>query len=71
MEWRGILLRNLSSCSPRVKLPLLVFLPTVNVGGRDVVGIEFFVFSEIYEVRVFPLKSWRLVTYKGFPSVFV
>ncbi len=39
MERRRIFLR---------KLPLLVFLPTVNVGGRDVVGIEFFVFSEVY-----------------------
>ncbi len=48
MERRGVLLRNPPSFLSSVKFPLLVLLPKVDVGGRDVVGIEFFVFGEVY-----------------------
>ncbi len=44
----GYFFRNPPSFLSSVKFPLLVLLPKVDVGGRDVVGIEFFVFSEVY-----------------------
>ncbi len=43
-----VLLCNPPSLLSGIEFPLLVLLPKVEVGGRDVVGIEFLVFGEVY-----------------------